>query len=78
MSYEIDYSHLPKGPVQHAAALEDAREYIADDSRFNMIVECLMAIDNLPDARMALSFAGIQGVPAEALWRFAQGMAAEV
>jgi len=72
MSYETSYTHIPEGPARILAALEDTRNYIDDDMRFNTIVRAVSEL-TLEQAELALSFAGIQGLPATAIWQFSRG-----
>lgn len=74
MKNTISYSHIPEGPSRMAAALEDAREFIGPDERFNTICRGLAQIAEREQALSALSFAGIEGLPAEALWRFSRSL----
>lgn len=75
MSYEITYDHIQDGAARLVAALEDVREYIGDDKKFNAVMAELKALDfTLEQARCALSFAGIRGLPAEAMWTLARAM----
>lgn len=72
--YTRNYSKIPAGPARQIAALTDAREYIADDERFNLIIEEINThCATLDDTRIGLSFAGIQGEPVVAMFALAKG-----
>lgn len=71
-SYRKDYSAIPEGPARDLAALVDAQEFL-EEERFSVIVTELGAVDEMEDAEMALSFAGVSGLPARAMWRFSRG-----
>ncbi len=73
-SYNVDYSEL-EGAEKVDAAVADARSYVGDDRKFEtilMVAASLVAgTANMGQARMVMSFAGIQGYPVIALCEYA-------
>lgn len=74
MKYDTSYTHIPDGPARYVAAMEDAREYFGNDKKFNHVMTEIGKIDSFDVAALALSFTGIQGFPAKAMWTLARAI----
>jgi hypothetical protein len=71
MHYTRDYKDIPEGPARDLAAVNDCRDYLDTTERFNEVVMSIRGMTE-ESAAIGLSFTGIQGFPARALWRFSQ------
>lgn len=64
--YDIDYSGLTE-EQKYTKALQDCKVYLGAKI-YKQLLPCLVG-HTLDSARIALSFAGIQGYPAKAMWQ---------